>query len=590
MPTTLAATELRGGEFLLRPSDPQTPRFPEDFSEDQDLIRQTVQDFIDTRVRPNLDRIDQLDLEFSRQLLTELGELGIIGIPFPEAYGGSNMDFVTSMLLSELFAQTHSFSTTFNAHTGIGMLPILYFGTPEQKQRYLPELVRGERVAAYCLTEPGSGSDALAAKSQAQLSEDGQHYLLRGQKMWITNAGMADVFIVFAKIDGQHFTGFIVEREWAGISFGEEERKMGIKGSSTRQVFFENVKVPRENLLGEIGKGHKIAFNILNIGRIKLAVGAVGGSKEAADHSIRYALERRQFGQPIAQFGAIQHKLAEQATRIFVVESASYRAAQQIATRKEQLLAEGHSLATALLGAAEAFSIECALLKVQGSECLDYAVDEGVQIFGGMGYSEEAPMAVLYRDSRINRIFEGTNEINRMLSVDRLIKRSLQGELDLKAALQSMEKASPLGTEVPYAEEKNQLWALKKAFLLLLLHSLQRKGQKMAQEQELLIYLSDWIADVYLAESALLRTEKRQQNEGPAAAEAFLELSQTYLQESLDRCWYRSRRLIAALTVGTAAATLEDRINAILRFPARDVTALRRRIAARLLKAEKYAF
>jgi hypothetical protein len=431
---------LKGGEFLITETDPSNVFIIEDFTEEQNMVLAMVKEFVEKKVLPVSDQIESLDLELTKKLLKEAGDLGLLGTSFPEEYGGFMQNFETNMALTALLAPTRSFSLSHGAHTGIGMLPILYFGTTEQKQKYLPPCIAGDKFAAYCLTEPTSGSDALSAKTNAVLTDDGAHYLLNGQKMWITNAGFADVFTVFAQIDGDKFTGFIVERDWEGISFGAEEQKLGIKGSSTRQVFFENVKVPVDNLLGEIGKGHKIAFNILNIGRIKLCAGVLGGSKMLNHLSVQYANERKQFGTSIGNFGAIKYKLAEQATRIYATETAMHRAGRDISRMEHKLLDEGKTLAEALLGAAEEYAIECAILKVYGSECLDYCADEGLQIHGGMGYSEEMHMAGAYRDARINRIFEGTNEINRMLTVDMLMKRVMKGEIDMMQPAMAVQK------------------------------------------------------------------------------------------------------------------------------------------------------
>jgi len=410
METTQQAS-LKGGEFIIKPTDAQNVFTPADFTEEQNYMHQTCLDFVQAEVQPLLERLDNHEEGLMRGLMEKAGQLGLFGVSIPEQYGGLDMDFTTALRVTEGVGGGHSFPVAFAAHTGIAMLPILYFGNDEQKAKYLPGLTSGELMGAYCLTEPGSGSDALGAKTKAVLNAEGTHYVLNGQKMWITNAGFADVFIVFAQIDGDKFTGFIVERNTPGLSLGNEEHKMGIKGSSTRQVFLSDAQVPKENVLGEIGKGHLIAFNVLNIGRIKLAAACLGATKMAASLSVKYANERVQFKLPISKFGAIRAKLAQQAIRIYAVESAIYRAGSDIYRMEQQLMAEGKGANEALLGAAREFAVECAILKVEGSEVLDYVVDEGVQIYGGYGFSADYPMDRAYRDSRIYRFFVGTIDI-----------------------------------------------------------------------------------------------------------------------------------------------------------------------------------
>ncbi|MEP7169750.1 MAG: acyl-CoA dehydrogenase family protein, partial [Bacteroidota bacterium] len=469
---TKTKTSLKGGEFIIKETNAQDIFIPEEFNEEQRMMASTAQDFLDKEVNHIHDRIDVQEPGLMVSLLDKAGELGLLGIAIPEEYGGLGKDFLTGMLITEVLGGGHSFSVAMAAHTGIGTLPILYFGTKAQKDKYLPLLANGKWKASYCLTEPGSGSDALAAKTKAVLSEDKKFYILNGQKMWITNAGFADLFTVFAQVDGDKFTGFIVEKSFPGLTLGEEEHKMGIKGSSTRQVFFSDCKVPVENVLGEIGKGHLIAFNILNIGRAKLAAATLGGCKKVCSLSISYANQREQFQLPISKFGAIRHKLAEQAIKTFAIESTLYRVSCLIDEKEKEMIASGKDFSKSLLKAAEEYAVECAILKVAGSETLDYVADEGVQIYGGYGYSTEFPMDRAYRDSRINRIFEGTNEINRLLVVDMILKRAMKGELDLMTAATNVQKELMgipefgNGNNELFTAEKKAIVDMKKALLM----------------------------------------------------------------------------------------------------------------------------
>jgi alkylation response protein AidB-like acyl-CoA dehydrogenase len=589
-----AKKALKGGEFLVAETKPEDVFIIGEFSEEQLMVIKMVQDFIRQRVVPNSAQIEKLDIELTTKLLREAGEQGILGTSFPEEYGGYKQDFLTNMAITEVMSEGRSFSLSYGANVGIGMLPILYFGTEAQKTKYLPDLVAGHKFAAYCLTEPDSGSDALAAKSRAVLSEDGQHYILNGQKMWITNAGFADVFVVFAKIDGDKFTGFIVERNWEGLTLGAEEAKLGIKGSSTRQVFFENVKVPVENVLGEIGKGHRIAFNILNIGRIKLAAGVLGGAKMVCTQAIRYANERKQFGKFISSFGAIQHKIAEMAVRVYATESAMYRTSKDIDSMEKSLEAQGKPLSEALLAAAEEYAIECAILKVRGSECLNYAVDEGLQIYGGMGYSEEAPMAGAYRDARINRIFEGTNEINRMLSVDMLLKRALKGHIDILTPALAVQKEltsftlpAPASDEL-LATEMGLIRNMKKAFLAVAGATVQALTTQLETEQEILMNLSDIMSEIYLSESAVLRTLKRVQYLGADKCEASIQMAQVYVNDAVERVAQHARATVAAWADGDMKRTLLLAIKRFTKFEPINTKELRRRIAERMIAAGEY--
>src|SRR3954462_6035438 len=437
----ITANKTKGGEFLIKEKAAEDIFIPEQWSEEQLMMKKTCEDFIEQEVSPNLDRIDQQEEGLMVSILEKAGALGILGISIPEDLGGLGFDFVTSMLTTEVIGGGHSVAVALSAHSGIGTLPILYYGNESQKKKYIPKLATGEWKACYCLTEPGSGSDANSGKTNAKLTSDGKHYILNGQKMWITNGGFADIFTVFAKIDDdKNLSAFIVEKSFGGISLNPEEHKMGIKGSSTRQVFFNDCKVPVENLLSQRENGFKIAVNILNLGRIKLAGAAIGASKKIITASVQYANERQQFGRPISKYGAIRYKLAEQATRVFASESATYRASQNIEDAIHSLIEGGMDEAKAKLKGVEQFAVEAAILKVHGSEVLDYVSDEGVQIYGGMGFSAEAPMDPIYRDSRINRIFEGTNEINRLLTVDMMLKRAMKGELDLMGPATAVSK------------------------------------------------------------------------------------------------------------------------------------------------------
>jgi len=593
--STSTDKRFKGGEYIIREQEASSIFIPEQFDEEQRMMADMARDFLATEVHPILDRIDAQEPGLMEKLLEKAGELGLLATSIPEKYEGFGKDFNTSLLLTEVVGAGHSFAVALAAHTGIGTLPILYFGTEEQKKKYLPKLASGEWKASYCLTEPGSGSDALAAKTKAVLSADGSHYILNGQKMWITNAGFADTFVVFAQIDGDKFTGFIVEKG-EGVSLGNEEHKMGIKGSSTRQVFFNDCKVPKENILGEIGKGHLIAFNILNIGRIKLAAAALGGSTRVSTLSIQYAKERIQFKQPIANFGAIQYKLAEQAIRIYTVQSAMYRAGQGINEAEEELVKQGKTYEEALLAAAQEYAIECAMLKVAGSETLDYVSDEGVQILGGYGFSADYPMDRSYRDSRINRIFEGTNEINRMLTMDMFLKKAMKGEIDLMGPAMAVQKelmAIPdFGSEEEglFAEEKKAIRNMKKALLMLAGAAAQKYMDKLAGEQEILMNLADIAIDIYVAESTLLRTEKLISIKGEDAVKGQIDMTKVNIFDAADRINIAGKNAINSMADGDIQRMMLMGLKRFTKVAPLNTKDARRRIAAQLIEANQYCF
>jgi len=543
MEAQIVESRLKGGEFLVKETQAEEMFIPEEFSEEQKMMAAATMEFIEKEINPLTERIEKMEEGLMPELMTKAGELGLLGVNVPEAYGGLGMSFNTGMLIADIMASAGSFSTAYGAHTGIGTLPILYYGTEEQKQKYLPKLASGEWKACYCLTEPDAGSDANSGKTKAILSEDGKHYIINGQKMWISNAGFADVLIVFAKIDNdKKLTAFIAERSWDGITMNDEERKLGIKGSSTRQVFFNDLKVPVENMLSERESGFKIAVNVLNVGRIKLGAGCINGCKDVASMSTQYANERKQFGVSISSFGAIKQKLANMATRTFALESASYRAGQNIEDQISAYLEEGMESSEAKLKGVEQFAVECAIIKIHGSEVLDYVVDEGVQVYGGMGFSEEAPMARPYRDARIARIYEGTNEINRMLLVGMLLKKAMKGEIDLLGPAMNVGKelTSIPSFEVPdlsapLAKEKEIIKSLKKSVLMVAGKAAQKFGPKLDSEQEILMSVADMVIETYVAESAVLRAEKLVGVLGEDASKVYLDMAKLYLSEAVTK-------------------------------------------------------
>jgi alkylation response protein AidB-like acyl-CoA dehydrogenase len=585
---------LTGAEWLIKESSPFETFIPEDFNEEQRMVKEMCNAFLDSEVLPVIDRIDKLEPGLMPSLIEKAGEQGLLGAAVPEEYGGLGKDFITATLVNEGLGGGFSFSVGVSAHTGIGTLPILYFGTPEQKAKYIPKLASGEWKGSYGLTEPNSGSDALGAKTSARLSADGKYYLLNGQKCWITNGGFADVYTVFAKIDGDKFSAFIVERGFEGFTQGPEEHKMGIKGSSTVQLYFQDCKVPAENLLGEIGKGHIIAFNILNIGRLKLCAAAMGGAKRAATTCIEYAKTREQFKTAIANFGAIKHKLSEMAIQIWASETALYRTTKWIDDKELQLVAEGKPFNEALLGAAEEYAVECAILKVYGSEMLDLVVDEGVQIHGGNGYSDEYIISKAYRDSRINRIYEGTNEINRLLTVDMILKRAMKGRLDIMGPAMAVAKelmSIPdlgAGDEGAFAKEKKTIQHFKKAILMVAGAAVQKFMTKLESEQEILMNIADMTIMTFVAESVLLRAWKLTDQRGEAAAALELDMMRCFLYDAADAINKAGKDAVNSFAEGDEQRMMLLGLKRFTKVEPFNTKAARRRIADRLINDNKY--
>jgi len=588
------ANTLKGGEWLIKESIALDTFTPEDFNEEQQMVKDMCLQFIDSEILPVVDRIDKMEQGLMPSLMVKAGEQGLLGASIPEEFGGLGKDFITSTLVNEGLGGGFSFSVAIAAHTGIGTLPILYFGTEEQKKKFIPKLATGEWKGAYGLTEPNSGSDALSAKTTATLSADGKYYLLNGQKCWITNGGFADVYTVFAKVDGDKFTGFIVERGTEGFTQGPEEHKMGIKGSSTVQLYFQDCKVPVENLLGEVGKGHIIAFNILNIGRLKLCAAALGGAKMALSSSITYANTREQFKVPIASFGAIKHKLAEMAIRTWVCESSLYRTAKWIDDKESELEAAGKPFNEALLGAAEEFAIECAMLKVDGSEVLDLIVDEGVQIHGGNGFSDEYMISRAYRDSRINRIYEGTNEINRLLTVDMMLKRAMKGKLDLMGPAMAVSKElmsiPDFGSddEGAFAAEKKIIVQMKKAILMTAGAAVQKLMMSLSNEQEILMNIADMSVLTFNAESALLRVIKMTEQQGEDAVSLQKDMMHCYLNDAVDAVNKAGKDAINAFAEGDEQRMMLLGLKRFTKMAPYNGKNARRRIAEKLIAENKY--
>jgi alkylation response protein AidB-like acyl-CoA dehydrogenase len=588
---------LKGGEFLIKETKAEDIFIPEEFNEEQRMMAQTCREFNDTRVLPNMEKLETHDRELLTQIIKEAGELGILGISVPEEYEGFGQNFVTSMLTTEEMGRGYSFAVTYAAHVGIGTLPILYYGTEEQKQKYLPDLASGAFIGAYCLTEADAGSDPNSGKAEAVLSEDGKHYIVNGVKIWITNGGVADLFIVFAKVKGdKNLSAFIIEKDFGGVTIGADEHKMGIKGSSTVQVYFDDVKVPVENMLGEQNQGFKIALNILNLGRIKLSGATVGAAKGTITNSVMYANERKQFGKQISSFGAIKNKLAEMVIRTFVSESLTYRASQNIEDAIQGYVAEGMDKGMATVEGIRQYAIEAAIAKVFGSEALDFVVDEGVQIYGGMGYSAETPVERGYRDSRINRIFEGTNEINRMLSVGELIKRGMKGELDLltpaKAVAKELLAIPDFGSSSPgYFEAKHKVIVnFKKSILMVAGAALQKFMDKFADEQEIIMNLADMLMATYAAESLLLRVEKLSGMIDENKLEIYKNILDVYFYDSAPRIHKWGLDAINSFAKGDELMGMTMGMKRFTKVPGVNVVEMRRNIADHIIEANNYNF
>ncbi|UZJ79983.1 acyl-CoA dehydrogenase family protein [Fictibacillus sp. KU28468] len=583
----------KGGSFLVEDIQAEDLFTPEDFSEEHLMIAKTTEDYVVKEVVPQIDRLENHEFDVSKQLLTKAGELGLLGADVPEEYGGLGLDKISSSLITEKFARGRGFSISYGAHVGIGSLPIVLFGNEEQKQKYLPDLAVGAKIAAYALTEPGSGSDALGAKTTARLNAEGTHYVLNGEKQWITNSAFADVFVVYAKIDGEQFSAFIVERDYPGVSTGPEEKKMGIKSSSTRTLILEDVHVPKENLLGEAGRGHVIAFNILNIGRYKLAIGCVGAAKRGIEVSAKYANERSQFKRKISSFSLIQEKLANMALQTYASESSVYRTVGLFESRLGSLSEEAQKDGLQIGKAIAEYAIECSLNKFFASEVLDYVADEAVQIHGGYGFMSEYEVEGMYRDSRINRIFEGTNEINRLLVPGTLVRKAMKGELPLiekATALQNelmMMMPQEVGTE-PLEQEKYLVSMAKKVILMVAGLAVQKFGPKLENEQELLANVADMISEVYAMESVVLRTEKAINRTSLERNTQKVLMTEVFCQEAFNRIEAHAKESIIGVEEGDTLRMMLSALRKLTRHTPINVIKKKREIAAVVLEEERY--
>jgi len=586
-----------GGEFLISVTRPEEVFVSEEMTREHKMIYDASIDFVKKEIQPHVERIEEKNEELTRALMKIAGDIGLNATDIPEEYGGEEMDKISTCLVTDALGGAGSFCVSHSAHTGIGTLPIVYFGTESQKKKYLPRLATGELLAAYCLTESSAGSDALNAKTTATLSADGRCYLLNGEKIFITNGAWADLFIVYAKVDGEKFTGFIVERNFPGVSSGAEEKKMGIEGSSTTSVIFKDCKVPVENVLFEIGKGHKIAFNILNIGRYKLGANAVGGCKMVTAEAVKYANTREQFGQKIASFGMIKNKLADMCVRTFMLESLIYRLAAMIDDKLDSLDPEAKKLGAENAKAIEEYAVECSIAKVYGSECIDFCADEVVQIFGGYGYIAEYPAERMYRNARINRIYEGTSEINRLLIAGTVLKRALQGRLALFDAIQELEAeaasglpdAAPLN-DAPLAVQERLLKISKKLLLLAMGKAGGKLMDKLAEEQEVLAFLADMIIEIFAMESGLLRAKKLIARKGEKKAEYHTAAVQVYINDTLPKMIHWSKQVLTFVEEGDALADLLAAIDSLAAYQPVNTVPLRRKIAEKVIKGKKYIF
>ncbi len=584
---------IKGGSFLIEEGDASRVYTPEDYTSEQKMIAKTTDEFVENEVLPQVEYLEKHEFDRSVKLLKQAGELGLLGADVPEEYGGLGLDKITSALIAEKMSRAGGFSITHGAHVGIGSLPIVLFGTEEQKQAYLPALAVGEKIAAYALTEPGSGSDALGARTTARLNAEGTHYVLNGEKQWITNAGFADVFVVYAKIDGDKFSAFIVEREFPGVSVGPEEKKMGIKSSSTRTLILEDALVPKENVLGEIGKGHVIAFNILNIGRYKLGVGAVGAGKRALEITSQYVNQRQQFKTPIAKFSLTQEKLATMASKLYATESSVYRTVGLFEDHMGQLSEEQQKDGKQIAASIAEYAIECSLNKVFATEALDYIVDEGVQLHGGYGFMSEYEIERLYRDSRINRIFEGTNEINRLLVPGTYLRKALKGELPLLQKAQTLQEElmmlmpQEVGNE-PLDQEKMLVQNGKKIALLLLGLAAQKYGKELEKEQEILVNISDMISNVYAMESTVLRTEKAISKTGVDQNSLKLKYTQVFCQEAFNRIEADAKETLIGVEQGDTLRVMLSSLRKLTRYTPINVISVKREVAKTLLEVEKF--